>query len=51
VKIWNFFGTEKFSEVFITKEEISKTFPIFFSSLKIKEKVSPKEINKNKIIN
>jgi hypothetical protein len=47
VKIWKFFGTEKFSEVFIRKKEISKIFPNFFL-VKKREKLSPKEKRKKK---
>jgi hypothetical protein len=50
VKIWKVFGTEKFSEVFIRKEEISKISQNFLLvKKKRKEKLSPKE-NKIKIL-
>jgi len=50
VKIWKVFETEKFSEVFIRKEEISKISQIFLLIIKKrKEKLSPKE-NKIKIL-
>jgi hypothetical protein len=38
VKIWNSFGTEKCSEVFMRKEEICKKIPNLFSSKKKKKR-------------